>query len=166
MKQGDSERRALLEKASIKLFEELEKSVEEFQTFKTPHLKDDFDTIHARMLFVTATERELSVLYRDSLKIKKQVDLTKARARSILEDAKMEAYDRPTFKKAHTFESRPEVELKLRSMTIEEAHALEEWERLSTDVEYLVETIRSYQFDAMKERKDIDTRLKIFSLKY
>lgn len=160
------ELKSKIEAASKLLFDELEDTVQQVREFKTPSIKDDYDKLHVQLLFYTETEMELSYLYRKALQLKNQVDTHLSRARDILEDAKMVALEDKGFKIPNTYSSRVETEAKLRSKTFEETHEVRIWERLISDVQYLVEVIKSYQMDAFKRRKDIDTRLKIISLQF
>ena len=159
------QRRKLFEKACKDIMDALEVEVEEMRNFDSPNLRDDYDKIHARLLFLTSTEVGLSHYYRQALAIKHEVEVERDRARNNLEDAKMEVANKPTFRGLTTqYQSRPEIEAKLRSLTYEENYELTQWSQLFTDVQYLLDVVKSYQLDANKQRRDIDTRLKIFSL--
>ena len=160
------ERRALLEKASKKVFDELVDIQTQLKNFEPPKLNDDYDKIHMQMLFLTSTELELSYVYRAALDIKHEIEVSRARAKSVLDDAQMEAVNKPTFKTPHSYSSRPETEGKLRSLTFEQTYEVTHWDRLMTDAQYLLDVIKSYQMDVNKQRRDVDTRLKILSFKF
>lgn len=166
MTQSVDERRQLIETACKQLFVDLEDSVEQFKHYENAQVSDDYDSIHRRLLFMTAVERDLSYLYRQATALRHQVEVSRDRAKDLLEDAKMEAVQKPTFKNPTTYSSRPETEGKLRSLTFEEHYDVAIWEKLYKQTQYLVDVVRSYQQDANKERRDIDTRLKILSLKF
>lgn len=161
------ERKLLIDKASKKIVDDLEKVVDSLKDISTqPKLRDDFDVIHLRMLSVSETELELSYLYRSALSLKKEVDTNYARAKETLKDAQMEAVLKPTFKTPNAYSSRPETEGKLRSLTFEENFEVVQWERILADINYLIELIKSHQMDVNKQRRDIDTRLKIKGFQY
>ena len=78
----------------------------------------------------------------------------------------MEAAERPTFKSITSFDSRPIVEARLRSLSIEHEYNVVSWENTLRDVLYAQDVVYSFQQDAQKERRDIDTRLKILGMQY
>lgn len=156
------ERRDLLKKACKIIADSLEETVSQMKSIsEQPKFTDDYDRIHIRMLSVSETEMELSYLYRKSIEIKNEVDTNYARAEENLKDAQMEAVNKPTFRNPNAYSSRPETEGKLRSLTFEETYEVYQWNQLKVDVNYLVELVKSHQMDASKQRRDIDTRLKI-----
>lgn len=161
------ERKKLIEAACKKIFDELEESVTHLKDLGTPQISDDYDKIHAKLLTVTQIESELGYFYRSVIAVKHEVDVSKARAKARLEDAAMEATQKPSFKNPlASYSTRPETDAKLRSLTIEETYDLRVWEILSMDVQYLLQVVQSYQQDANRQRRDIDTRLKILSLRF
>lgn len=159
-----TERERLLSQACKQIMDEVESAVKDFRQLQRPLVSDDHATIHSRTLFVTQVENELAYLYRSALKVKHEVDSSKFRAQANLQDKHTEVMDKPTFKSLNGFMSRPEVEIKLRSLAIEENYDVRIWESLSIDVVYLIDVIRSYQQEASRERRDIDTRLRILGL--
>lgn len=158
------ERKALVEKACIQFLSELDDAVKDFINMESAHSGDDLTKIYNRMLFITSTERELSYIYRKAKELKRQVEINLSNAKEILDDAKARAIGSPNFKSLNSYESRPEVEAKIRSMTIEETHEVLVWERLLKDAQHVLDILYSHQQDAIKERRDIDTRIKIVSM--
>lgn len=160
------ERQQLLETACKKLFDEIEDTVKQFKDRGGVSPQDDFDKIHIRTLFITQVESELSYLQRSLLTIRHEVEVAQARAKAALEDKESEVMSRPTFKNPMGYMSRPELEAKMRSMTIEATADKRIWDLLMIDVNYLQEVLKSYQQEAYRERRDIDTRLKILGMRF
>lgn len=161
------ERRKLLEKACKAIADSLEETVSQMKSIsEQPKLNDDYDRIHLRLLSVSETEMELSYLYRKAIEIQREVDTNYARVKENLKDAQMEAVNKPTFRSPNAYSSRPETEGKLRSLTFEENYEVYQWEQIRNDSQYLVELVKSHQMDASKQRRDIDTRLKIKGFQY
>ena len=110
-------------------------------------------------------EKDFSHLYRRAAELRHEVEVSRARAKEFLEDAKMEVVNKANFKNpANAYQSKAETDGKIRSLTFEAQYDLRNWEELYIDMQYLIDVIRSMQNDAYKQRRDIDTRLKIFSL--
>ena len=165
MTQSIVERKSLIETACKKIYDDLEATVKDFSELHNPQVADDYDKIHDRLLFLSATERDLNGLLRIANQFKRQVDITFLDLRNQLEDAKMEAIQKRSFATmGASFESKEEKVAKLRSLTIEESHDLEQWEVLRVEVNYLIDLIGSHQREANRERRDIDTRIKLLSL--
>ena len=160
------ERWALINKACESILNSVQGTVKDFFEFPQAHPGDDFVVIHQRMLFMTSVERDLSHIYRQARDLRRQVELTLSQLKSDLEDAKMEAVRQPTFKSLTSFDSRPVVDARLRSMTIELTHAVTQWEQLLKNVLYVQDVVYSHQQDASKERRDIDTRMKILQMQF
>ena len=160
------ERRALIIQACKKLLDEVEGTTKDFMEMGQPLASDGFDTIHTRLLFLTSVERDLSYLYRQVRDLRRQTEISLSQAKSDLADAKMEAAERPTFNSITSFDSRPIVEARLRSLSIEHEYNVVSWENTLRDVLYAQDVVYSFQQDAQKERRDIDTRLKILGMQY
>lgn len=144
------------------LFNQLEDSVTHLTSYPPPQITEDFESLHKRLLSVSGIESEVSTHYRNVLKVKHEVDVSKERANAALADAEMEATSTSSFKNPLTnFTTRPEVDAKLRALTIEETHEVRTWKTLSLDVQYLLDVVRSYQLDLSRQRRDIETRLKL-----
>lgn len=158
------DRGALISQAAIQLMDELEDTVKDFKARDRPQVGDDYVKMHSRLIFVTQVEGEIAHLYRLALKVKNEVEVSHHRATSNLQDKEAEVLSRPTFKSINGFMSRPEVEAKIRSIAIEEVYHVRIWEKLKLDVNYLLDVIRSYQQEASRERRDIDTRLRLLGL--
>lgn len=154
------------EEVCKRIMDSLTEAAQEFRGIPVPQASDDYPTIHKRLLQVTATEQELSHIYRKAIQVRNQVETRKVRAEAALEDAKMEAINSPGFTKVNSFDSRPEKEARIRSMTYEYQYSLTQLDILLKDVWYLVRVIESHQKDANNARKDIDTRLRIMSMEY
>lgn len=164
MSQDLIERKKMIERACKLIFDEMEDSIHQLRSMDSAQVRDDFTKIHSRLLFLTAVENDFSHLLRKAMEIKHEVETSMYRAKDTLEDAKMEQTQKPSFKSPNSYVSRPETEGKLRSLTFEETYEVSTWEKLNRDVQFLVDTIRSYQQDANRERRTIDTRMKILSL--
>lgn len=158
------DRASLITQASKHIMDELEEVVRDFRARDRPQVGDDHNKIHSWLILITQVEGELAHLYRQAVKVKHEVEVSYHWATSNLQDKEAEVLSRSTFKTVAGYMSRPEIEVKLRSMAIEEVHNVRIWERLKLDVYYLLDVIRSYQQEAYKYRKDIDTRLKIIGL--
>lgn len=154
-----------VEKALKLIADKMEIAVTELKEFASPQLRDDFDKLHAQLLFYSAIERDLSQCQRDVLLVKSNVDVHLARAKSSLEDAKMEEVGKSSFRSlTPSFQSRSETDGKLRALTFEEVFEVTKWEEIRLATQYLLDVVRTYQLDANKYRRDIETRLKIISL--
>ena len=165
MSQDSDSRRKLITAAASKIMDEALKSIQDFQEFETPKLRDDYDKLHARMLFMSDLEKDFSHLYRRATELRHEVEVSRARAKEFLEDAKMEVVNKANFKNpANAYQSKAETDGKIRALTFEAQYELRNWEELYIDMQYLIDVMRSMQNDAYKQRRDIDTRLKIFSL--
>lgn len=167
MSQSSEERRELILKACKYVMDEVEEVVTEMRGLAQPLPADGYDEIHLRLLALGTIESELSYLYVKTLKIQHEVELTKLQVKDNLYDARMEAVQKPTFKGlSGEYRTGEETKAKLRSLTYEYEYDYSIWERLSLEVKYLIDTIRTYQQDANKHRRDADLRVKILSMKF
>lgn len=144
--------------------DDLEEVIKEYKTRERPKIGDDHVKIHSYTLYITQLESELAYLYRSTLKVKHEIESSKYRAKTLLEDKHTEAMGKPTFKTLNGYMSRPEIEVKLRALAIEETYEFRIWESLMIDVNYLLDVVRSFQQEASRERRDIDTRLRLLGL--
>lgn len=161
------EKAKLVEKACKQLINELSDAMESLDGLPDQKTHDEYDTIHVRLILVSKVETELSRIYAQSAALNWDVEVNKLRAKAAVEDKAVEVMDKPTFKSpTSSFMSRPEIETKVRSMSVEEVYELRVWEKLQKDVYYLQDVIRTYQQQANRARRDIDTRLKILQMKY
>lgn len=160
------ERKRLIDQAHGLLLDEIKDTVKQFSALGTPQISDDYESIHQRLLYITALEADLGHLYRQSLEILNEVVNSKDDSEEILEDSKMAQSQKPSFKNPTAYMSRPEYELKLRSLTIEEVHGFKTWKTLVNNSYYIRDIISSYQRDADRERRVVDTRLKILGTYY
>lgn len=161
-----NERKKLIDQAHKLLLDDVKDTVKQFSALGTPQISDDYGSIHQRLLYITALESDLGHLYRQSLEILNEVVNSRDDCEEILEDSKMTQSQKPSFKNPTAYMSRPEYELKLRSLTIEEVHGLKTWKTLATNSYYIRDIIMSYQKDADRERRVVDTRLKILGTYY
>lgn len=161
------EKKALLEKAAKQCFEAIEDNINDLRALGTQSIHEDYDSLHKRLISISSIETNLARVFEGLAKLKFQVDALKARAKAELEDKEMESMEKPQFKNAlSTYTTRPEVEAKLRSLAIREVRELRVWSELSLEVNMLSEILRNYQQDAQRARRDIDTRLKILSMRF
>ena len=151
-----------LETVAQRLFDEVEDSMHQVEEYPQPQASDSPEDIQARMLFLGSVDDDLSYLYRQALKLQRKVDSGRQQAKSNLEDKRMEEIGRRNFKLPGEFPSRTEVDLKLRARSLEESHESNAWDVLFSDTRYLVDTLKSYQFQIKRQRTDIDTRLRYF----
>lgn len=167
MRSTAEERSLLVQKACKQLVDDLSDVMETLHALPTQSREDEYDTIHVRLLSISKVESELSRIYADSAKLHLEVEVNFLRAKATVDDKAVEVMDRPTFKNpTSAFMSRPEIETKVRSLSVEEIYELRVWEKLKKDVYYLQDVIRTYQQEANRARRDIDTRLKILQMKY
>lgn len=161
------EHAAKLEAICRDLVDQVANAMETLQKLPIQKIDDDFDVIHQRLIIVSSTETELARIYADAIAVVREVEKARAAAKANVEDKQVEVIDRPTFKSpTAAYMSRPEIETKMRSLSVEEIHELRVWERLYKDVTYLQDIVRTYQQEANRARRDIDTRLKILQMKY
>lgn len=159
-----SEQQAKLDEMIKKAFDDLIDTTKQFRAYDKAHVNETWEELHKRLLFVSSVENDLSHLYRTAATLKYSVEVGLNKAKSLLEDRRTEVMQRPNFKGPMSYMSAQEVDAKARSLTIEEVMDLREWEDLNLGVKVLVDTIRSYQSDAGRERRDIDTRYKLLSM--
>lgn len=157
-------RKALIEKACKIIMDEVEETIEGFRSLKQPQISDDYEDIHLRLVATGTIDSELSHLYTKALDIRREVEVSKLTARDRLNDAKMEAVQKPTFRTPNTYVTGEETSAKLRSLTFEAHYEYSIWEKLSKEVDFLVDTIRVYQLDVGRHRRDADLRFKIISM--
>lgn len=161
------ERKALIEKACKLIMDDVEEVVEHYRSLGTAQSGDGYDAIHLRLVALGTIETELSHLYAKALSFKHEVEVSKLAARDQVNDAKMEATQKPSFRgMGSTFMTSEEVAARLRSLTFDEQYNYSIWEKLTKEVDYLLETIKVYQMDVGKHRRDADLRVKILSLKF
>lgn len=154
--------RKQLEEASKKIFDEVDSAMQDLENYPSPKASDSPQEIQNRILFLGGMDADLSYLYRQVLRVQQAVERHRSQARSNLEDKKMEEVHKTNLKLPNEYLSKTELELKLRARTIEEVYESNGWETLHSDLRYLADTIRSYQFQIKRERSDIETRLRYF----
>lgn len=161
------EKREAIESYAKKCFDDIEDNVKDLRAMSKPQIVDDYDTIHMRLLRISEIESSLAHVFENVSNVKSMVDVLLHRARVDLEDAQAEVLQKPQFRNpTSNFMSRPEVEAKLRSYTVSELHALRVWEEVAIDIKRLVDVLRNYQQEASKAKREIDTRLKILSMRF
>lgn len=144
------------------LFDEVAESMHQLSEYPRPSPSDSPTDIQSRMFYLGDLDNEIAGFYRKTLRLQQVAEKGKSQAKRNLEDKKMEEVAKKDFKLIGEFSSRTEVDLKLRARAIEEVHTEQSWEVLCSDLRYLADTIRSYQFQIKRERNDIDTRLRYF----
>jgi hypothetical protein len=160
----DSEK---ISRACKLIFDDLEDVVSQMRDFKSPpHIRDDYDVLHMQLLFYSATEGELTSLYVSALQLKYQVDTRLLRAKETLEDAKMAALEDRGVRIPNQYQSRVEIDAKLRSKTFEENYDVKIWESSQLEVKYLIDVIKTYQSEASRMRRDVDARTKLKGLQF
>lgn len=157
----------LLENYAKRCFDDIESCVTDFKELAQPQVQDDYDTLHRRLLRVAEIDLSLASVFEDVSGLRTMVDKLLLSARADLQDAETEAISKPQFKNPLSpYMSRPEVEAKLRSMTLSPLMEVRTWETLLADVKNLDDVLRSYQRQVSSARRDIDARLKILSMRY
>lgn len=161
------EKREAIEKYAKQCFDDIEDNVKDLRSLARPQVSDDYDTIHQRLLRLSEIESSLAHVFENVSKVKSKVDVLQHQARVDLEDAQSEVLQRPQFRSpTSNYMSRPEVEAKLRSHTVSELHTLRVWDEVAIDIKRLVDVLRNYQQEASKAKREIDTRLKILSMRF
>lgn len=146
------------------IFKDTESVVRTFQESSTPQYEDSPEKLSKRLLLINSTSTELADLYREAATLKNEVDGRLSKYKTLLKDEEMEAIEKPNFRPLGGYMSSKAEELKLRSITFETKKIVEDLENLRTDLLYLVDVVKSYQFDVRREWQSIEIRIKLDQL--